>query len=42
MTGEVEIEGCKQTVGVMFTALFAGWVCGALGIGGGIIYNFLF
>lgn len=26
----------------MFSALFAGWVCGALGIGGGIIYSFLF
>ena len=27
---------------IMGTALFAGWVCGALGIGGGIIYNALF
>ena len=42
VTGEVNFQGAKETALIMFTSVFAGWVCGALGIGGGIIYNALF
>ena len=40
--GEVELSSNRQIATVIGFSLLGGWICGALGLGGGIIYNTLF